>query len=238
MSIATSTAIIGGAVIAGGATVASGAIASSSASDAEQAQIRAQREAITAQRAESERARQFIREGVTQAREDIQPFREAQLGALQQLQGIADPQGELAQAERGQATQAIQRQLSAQGLLRSRRQVDLLSNLELGLLRRRSDILGGLAGSGAAQQQAQLSAGQGAGLAGITQQFGAQIGSAFQNIGQAQAAGIAGRGQALSGTITGLGNIFGGVGESLFAQQQQQQQQQFQQQLLSGLTGG
>jgi len=217
MSVGTSALLIGGGIAAAG-TVGGALIQSSAAGGAQEAQVTAQREAITAQREESERARQFIREGTAQARADIEPFRQAQVSALQQLQGIADPQGELAQAEREQATQTIQRQLSAQGLLRSRRQTDLLQNLELGLLQRRSNILGGLAGSGAAQQQAQLSAGQGAGLAQLSQQFGAQIGSAFQNIGEVQAGGALGRGQALGGAFQGIGNIAQGTAGNLILQ--------------------
>lgn len=188
MSAGSATALIAGGIAASGA-VAGAAINSSAAGDATNSQLQAQRESIA-----------FQKEQAAKAEAALQPFRDSQLNAMQQLQGLADPNSQLFQAQRNLSTQAIQRQLSAQGLLRSRNQSDLLSNLEVGLAQNRANILGGLANTGAGQS-----------LAGVYQNTGNSVGSSLAQIGQTIGAGQMAGANALNSGIQGVNNAFQGA---------------------------
>jgi len=209
--------------------------ASTIASDAQREALGAQRdrlaESIAAQEKMTDKAAAFLREQNQIARGDLAPFREAQLSALEQLKGLTDPNSEYYKAQRERSTQAIQQQLAAQGLLRSRNQSDLLTNLELGLNEQRQNILGNMANIGAVQGSANLSSGLGQTLAGLYGNLGGSLGSAFQQYGAAQAAGLANLGQIgaqgrmgvtnaiLGGFQTGM-NSLQGLGSNLMAQKQ------------------
>lgn len=211
MSVGTGTAIAIGAGAAAAGTVGSGLIQKGAAEDAAQAQAQATDKSIEFQKQEGERARQFIREQSNQARSDLQPFRDAQLSALGRLQASLDPNSQTTQLERQQATQAIQRTLAAQGLLRSRKQSDLLQDLELGLLRRRDSINQGILGLGAAQAQANIANATGSSLANLSQQLGQNIGTSFVQGGQAAAQGFLNSGSATAGIFSGLNNVAQGT---------------------------
>lgn len=157
---AGSTAALIGAGIGAAGSIGGAAIQAGAAGAARDAQT----QALEQQRIQQQQALQFLQ----QQREDLQPFRQAALDATQELQGLADPNSSLAQAQRSRGTEAVQRQLAAQGLLRSTAQGDQLSNLEVGLEQNRAQILQALAGSGAGQAFANVGAQQAA-LAG---QFG------------------------------------------------------------------
>lgn len=212
-------AAIGGGILS---NVATGLINSSATGDATAAQLAANDKTLAFQKDQAAKAEKFLREQTALARQDLQPFRDSQLAATQQLQGLADPNSELFQQQRSINTQAIQRQLAAQGLLRSRNQSDLLSNLEIGLNQSRAGILGQLSGMGAAQGQAGIAQGLGGSLNSLYQNTTEGIGSSLQNVGRLQAGGILGQAQALTGMIGGINNsIQGGIGS--FMQQQQNQ---------------
>lgn len=223
MPIGTGLALaIGGAAAAGG-SVAGGLIQKSAAEDATNAQVTANRESIAAQKEAADKAIGFAREQAGIARQDLAPFRESQLQALTQLQGLADPNSKFFTQQRDIATQAIQRQLSAQGLLRSNAQADQLGSLEAGLAQNRAQILGGLAGTGAVQSSAGISAGLGQQLAAIQGGYGQQVGSSLQALGQTIAQGRLAQGQALAGAVQGIGGAFQGtLGNYLAANNQQQ----------------
>jgi hypothetical protein len=161
MSGITGAIVVGGSALAG--TVAGGLIAKSgaeaagqSAADAtvEAAKIQAQStdKSIAAQQQMTDKAANVLREQYGIARQDLLPFQQIQLKALQDAAGLTDPNSQIYQDERRLSTESIQRQLSAQGLLRSKNQVDLLSNLEVGLNSERFNRVNQLAGIGAAQQ--------------------------------------------------------------------------------------
>lgn len=212
MAIGTTAALIGGGAILGAAgSVASGAMQSSAARSAAEAQLIAQREAIAAQREQSARAEAFMREQAEQARADLQPFRESQLRALGQLEGLADPGSNIYQQQRGAATTAIQRQLAAQGLLRSGRQTAALTDLELGLAMQRQQILGGLAGTGAGQAYAGIAGQLGGQLGANAINFGQQLGTSFQNMGAINANAITGQANAWGNALAGINNAAQGA---------------------------
>lgn len=195
-------------------------------------------QSIEAQRAQTQKAIEFLTQQAGLAREELAPFREAQLGALAQLQGLTQPGSEFETQQREAATQNIQRQLSAQGLLRSKNQSDLLSNLELGLSQQRQNILSGLLGTGAAQGTAANLTGLGQQVGGLQAGLGQQIGGAFQSaagplaqfqvgLGQARGAGLRGVNAAVqekigqiqqlallgaTGGLSGLGGAAAGAG--------------------------
>lgn len=196
---------VGGALIQGGA-----------ARSAADAQLQGQKDAIEAQKQQAARAEAFLREQAAQSRADLQPFRDSQLNAINQLQGLADPNSATAQAQRAQATQAIQRQLAAQGLLRSSKQGSQLSEVELGLALQRNQILSGLAGTGAGQAYAGVSSNLGTNLADVAGGLGNQLGSSFQNIGTINANLAQNTGNAITGALSGVNNaIQGGIGQYL-----------------------
>jgi hypothetical protein len=56
------------------------------------------------------------------ARADLDPYRKASAEALKQQQGLTDPNSPIYQQQRAAMTSQIQRQLAAQGLLRSKNQ--------------------------------------------------------------------------------------------------------------------
>lgn len=205
------TALIGAGVASAAGSVAGAAIGSGAASDAASAQVLANRESIAAQKEMTQKALDFYGKQYSQARQDLEPFREAQISALRDLQGFTDANSEFYQNERQQATEAIQRQLAAQGLLRSRKQVDLLSGLESDLTRSRLNVLGSLAGNNAAQQASTLAQTYGSVGAQSLATLGQNIGSSFQNMGQAQANAALQQGQLWSGAVQGVGNTLSGL---------------------------
>lgn len=204
----------------GAAAIGGSAISAGAAGSAADKQMAGSREAIAAQKDASEKASGYLKQYSSQARQDLQPLTNAQTGAVQGLMGLTDPNNPFYQQQRDVNTQAIQRQLAAQGLLRSRAQGDQLSTLELGLNQQRQGIMQGLASLGAIQQNSQIAQGLGQGLAGIQQGLGQQIGSAFQHQGQVQAQAGMQQANAWAGGLAGLGNVLTGT----FAPQQQPQQ--------------
>lgn len=200
MSAGSATALIAGGVAAAGA-VGGAAISASAADDATNAQLQAQREQIAFQREQAEKAEAALK-----------PFRDLQLQSAQSLQQLANPNSELAQMQRRQSTEAIQRQLAAQGLLRSRNQSDLLSNLEVGLAQNRANILGTLASGGAASN-----------MAGNYINAGQTIGSSLGQIGATIGQGYMSQANAINSGIQGINNSFQGA----FGAYQNQQQNQW-----------
>ena len=230
------TALIGGILGAAG-SVAGSAINSAATGSAVDKQTQAQNDSIKFQQEQAAKADQLLRQQSDQARQDLQPFRDSQVSALNQLNQLADPNSSLANAQRDIATQAIQRQLAAQGLLRSKKQTDLLGNVELGLAQQRAGILQGLAGSGAAQQQAGISQGLGQNLANNALNLGGQIGSSFQNIGQIQGQGAIANANAITGGLAGLNNAIQGTFTNYANLQQQRQNNELNQAILMKLFG-
>lgn len=202
--------IIGGVLAATGA-VGGAAIGAGAAGSAADSQLQGTRESIAAQKEAAAKAEALLREFNTQSRSDLAPVRDAQVSAINQLQGLGDANNPIYQQQRTLSTQAIQRQLAAQGLLRSRAQGDQLSQLELGLNQQRQNVLGGLAGLGAVQQLSSGSQNLGANLAGLQQGLGQQIGSAFQQQGQIGAQSIMQQANAWQGGLAGLGNSLNGA---------------------------
>lgn len=202
-------AIIGG-VVAGAGSAAGGAIQAGGAKDAASAQLTANRESIAAQERMAEKAAGLLREQSAIAREDLAPFRAAQLGALNSIQSLTTPGSDLEIQQRKIGQEEILRNLSAQGLTRSKAQTDLLSNLELGLNQQRYDRLNQLAGLGAAQQSAQVSQNLGGGLAGIYGGLGQQVGQSIHQQGQIMGQNSLNQANLLAGGIQGIGNAFQG----------------------------
>lgn len=255
---------VAGAAVAAGiaavATVGGAAIASGASKDAASKQLTAQekamllqeklaRESIEAQQGYGQKAIDAFTNAYNQSRQDLQPFVQSQLAALGQANQLTDPNNPAYQAQRQQMTQQIQRQLAAQGLLRSKNQVDLLSNLELGIEQQRIQQINALAGTGAAQQGAQMGQQFGAGLAGAYQGMGQQVGSTLSGLAGAQSQGITNignimgqqaiqQGQIWGGVATGIGNIAQGTYGNYITQQNQAKQMQLLQGLLAGGGAG
>lgn len=251
---AAATLIAGG--LAAGGAVTGAAIGADAAGDATDASVRAQRDAMamqerlaregmTFQKGEADRGERLLREFYAQSQAQLKPFQDAQLGALGQAVGLTDPNNPIYQQQRGQMTEQIQRQLAAQGLLRSKNQVDLLSNLELGLGQQRSNQINSLLGLGAVQQGAANTQNLGGGLAQIAQNLGSNVGSSFGALGSANANSLASIGQtfaqgrlaqgnALSQGIQGFGNAIQGTIGNFQGLQQREQDMLF----LKSLIGG
>jgi hypothetical protein len=213
-------AAIGGGLVAGVGSVGGALIGKGAAADATAAQIAGQREG-------ADKSAALLKDFYGQSQAQLKPFMDAQLGALKQEQGFTDPNNPIYQQERTQMTNAIQRQLAAQGLLRSKNQTDLLTNMELGLNQQRMGTINSLANIGAVQQGAANTQGLGSSLASI-------YGGAAQNIGQAQAQGALASGQAIGGMFTGLGNAVQGAYGNYLAGNRWDQQMG----LLKGLLPG
>lgn len=222
--------LIGGGLGAIG-SVAGGLIQGNAAGRASDAALVGQREAIAAQEKQAARAEAFMREQAGIARADLQPFRDSQLRAVGQLEGLADPNNQIYQQQRDQATQAVQRQLAAQGLLRSNRQTAGLSEIELGLALQRQQILGNLAGSGAGNAYAGVASNLGTNLGANAQTLGTQLGTSFQNIGQINANRIGAQAGALTGAISGVNNALQGAAGQYI-------NMELQQRLLDSFKGG
>ncbi len=208
MSIGTvgAIALIGGSALVGGAASVIGAGKQADAADkSTQANLAFQREGLEYQKQQAGQAYQLFREQQGQ----FEPFRQSQLRALGLLEGLSDPNSAGAEQERGMATQAIQRQLAAQGLLRSGTQSNQLQTLELGLADKRKNILGMLAGTGAGAQSASF----GMNSANQMLSAGNQIGSSISQMGQTAGAGIMASGNAAAQGFAGVNNAFqGGLG--------------------------
>jgi len=177
--------------------------AANTAADAQRdgmtSQERIAREGMAAQKEQAATAQAFLEKQSAQARADLEPFRQSQVSALGKLQGLSEAGNPFEGQQRQVATQQIQQQLAAQGLLRSKNQTDLLSNLEMGLAQQnyqnRVGLLGSLSGTGAAQSMAGIATGLGQGVAGLQGNLGAQLGSSFGQLGGAVGAGMANIGQ-------------------------------------------
>lgn len=202
------------AIAAAGVGAASGIagslIEASATRDATSAQIQANRESIAAQKEYADKALKFNAEQAAIARQDLAPLREAQTQAIGQLQGLSDPNNELYKQQRNVNTQQILAQLSAQGLLRSKNQTDLLTNLELGLNQQRAGIIQGLAGLGGLQASSQIAQNLGGLGAQTLTGLGQGIGSSFQNAGNIIGQGILGNSNAIRSGIASTNNAFQG----------------------------
>lgn len=243
MSGVTGAALIGGGVAAIG-SVAGAAIGADAAGDAANTQANATRDSIAAQERMANAAIAAQREQAAIARQDLQPFRDSQLRAVTGLEQLAQAGNPFEQAQRAKATQAIQANLAAQGLLRSKNQVDLLSGLETDLAaqayQQRAGILGGLAGTGAAQNAAGIATNLGAGIANTYGQLGAGVGSSLAQLGQQIGASQIARAQAIQGGFAGVNNAFQGGLSAYGANQIRKDQLDFQNALLNryGVGGG
>lgn len=258
MGAFTSIAAIAGGALAAGGSIAGAAISSSAADDATNAQVNAQREGMRTQERlaregmsyqerQAQRSEQLLRDFFGQSQAQLKPFQDAQLQALGQAQGLTDANNPFYQQQREQMTQAIQRQLAAQGLLRSKNQVDLLGNMELGLNQQRINQINSLANLGAVQQGAANMQALGGGLANIAGNLGANVGQAFGSLGSANAQGLKAIGQSYAANTmanaqntSGLMQSLAGIGSNTFSSianykqgqaQQQQQADQFAQML-------
>lgn len=245
IGIGTAVAGVTGAVISSNASKDAAAQQLTAQEQALQTQERLGRESLAFQREYGQKAIDAQTAQYNQSRADLQPFVQSQLAALQQAQGLTDANNPLYQQQRAQMTQNIQRQLAAQGLLRSKNQVDLLGNLELGLEEQRFNRINALAGTGAAQQSSALAQSYGQGLASSYGNLGQQIGSTIGNIGQGVAQGQINIGNILGQNSLQQGQIFGGLTQQIgntvqgtygnyVAQQNQAQQMAMFQKLLAG----
>jgi len=237
-SIALGT--LGAASAAGG--IASAVAGAGAAEDAANAQVTSTREGIAAQREMADKAIAAQREQAGIARADLAPFRASQLKALGGLEELAQAGNPFEKQQRERATQAIQAQLAAQGLLRSKKQVDLLGNLETDLasqaFQQRAGILGGLAGTGAVQTSAGISQGLGSGIAGTYGGLGSGIGSSLQQLGQQIGASKIAGAQAFGQGLSSFNNALQGTYAGFNAQSLRADQNAFQQQWLNRIGGG
>lgn len=217
MSIGTTGAIIAGTAIAGaGAGVIGSAIGASGAKDAAKTAADAQAKGIDAQTGLTREGLALLKQQYLDSQAQLAPFVDSQKRNLSKLEAFTDPSNPLYQQQRDFSTQQIQRQLAAQGLLRSRAQGDSLSNLELGLADKRLAILQGLAGTGAGQNAAQLSMGYGTQASSLLGGTAQSIGSSFAELGKIQGQGILGSTQAVQGGLsTGFNALQGGLGSYL-----------------------
>ena len=226
-------ALVGGAatVVAAGKQSKASGRAASAQERATQASLEAQERGATTARdflmAENEKARGFLEKSFGDARAQIQndPFlnqrREIGLSALRTMQESLDPSSSFFQNERKVATDAVSKRLASQGLLRSGRQSQLLTDIELGLARERFNRASLLAGQtpDTASSLSNLDLQLGTALAQGSFNLGNQVSSIFSNLGANQGsalqAGSANIGQLnLAGAqaqaqgITGLANLF------------------------------
>lgn len=208
-SVAAAT--IGAGALGAGGAVAGGLAAKSGAKDAAEAQLIANRESIAFQKEQADRAAALL-----------EPFRQAQLRAVGNLESLSKVGSPLEVQQREAATQAIQRQLASQGLLRSGGQGNALQTLELGLAEQRAGRLSQLAGLGGAQGQA-----------GIYSGLGQQVGQGLAQQGQINAQNSMMQAQGLSSIFSGVNNSIQGTLGNLLANQRYQEQMA----LLKGLTG-
>jgi hypothetical protein len=213
-------------------------IGGNAAKDSASAQLEGTKESIAAQKENTDKAIAFLGQQAAQSRQDLAPFQQAQTQALGQLQSFTDPNSAFYQQQRTAATNAIQRQLAAQGLLRSSAQGGQLQQLELGLGQQRLNIIGGLAGNGAAQSLSSISQGLGQNVAGLYGGLGQGLGSSFMAGGQATAQGILGSAGAAAGGLNAIGNAAQGTLGNFMAYNQQQSQLSQLSRLLGGGSAG
>ncbi len=253
--VGTTAALIAGGLAAAG-TVGGSLINSSAQGDATDAATKGQREAMAAQERmaregiayqerQANQSLDFLKQQYQDAQGQLKPYGDIQLDATKQLAGFQDASNPIYQAQRERMTQAIQQQLAAQGLLRSGRQTESLTDLELGLNQQRLGVSQGLAGLGASQGLAGLSQSYGANVAGVQQGLGQTVGSSLSGLGGAQAQSatnlaqlqaqrIQAQGQNTAGMLSGLTNIAGNTLGALAANDPNS----FQNRLLASLSGG
>ncbi len=236
---------VGASVIGADAQGAAGRTAENTQRDALAQQERLAREGMAYQERQANSSLDFQRQQYNDAQAQLRPYGDIQLQATKDLQGFTDPNNPIYQQQRQQMTQQLQQQLAAQGLLRSRDQVDNLGNIELGLNQQRLGVQQGLAGLGASQGLAGLSQQYGQNVAGIQNNLGSQVGSQFGAMGQnALASGqslaqlnsqrILAGAQGTQGLISGLGNI----GQNVIGSFAANDPNTFQNRLLASLMGG
>lgn len=253
--VGTTAALIAGGLAAAG-TVGGSLINSSAQGDATDAATKGEREAMAAQERmaregiayqerQANQSLDFLKQQYQDAQGQLKPYGDIQLDATKQLAGFQDASNPIYQAQRERMTQAIQQQLAAQGLLRSGRQTESLTDLELGLNQQRLGVSQGLAGLGASQGLAGLSQSYGANVAGVQQGLGQTVGSSLSGLGGAQAQSatnlaqlqaqrIQAQGQNTAGMLSGLTNIAGNTLGALAANDPNS----FQNRLLASLSGG
>lgn len=247
--------ISAGGIAAGGAgSFFGGKEQSKSARKASSDQLQAAREAIAAQREGADKAaevfreqnreaRDFLEQSFERARQDVAPFRDIQLEALNRANALADPNSSATNAQRNFATKQVQRQLASQGLLRSGRQAGVLADVEQNFAEQQFNRANQLANLGAAQQLGNLDVQLGAALAqnaaGLGQNLGSLFGNLGSNIGNVIQTGAAGAaqatlqaGQARAQTLAGINNAFQAGGANFLAYQNQLNNQRIQQQNL------
>lgn len=240
---------VGSAVIGADAQGAAGRQADSAQRDALAQQERLAREGMAYQERQANQSLDFQRQQYQDAQAQLRPYGDIQLQATKDLQGFTDPNNPIYQQQRQQMTQALQQQLAAQGLLRSREQVDNLGNIELGLNQQRLGVQQGLAGLGASQGLAGLAEQYGGNVANIRGNLGNQVGSQFgamgqnamvsgQTLAQLNSQRILAQGQNTQGLIGGLTSITGNTLGSLAAADPNSWQNLLRQRLLNGGGGG
>lgn len=203
---------VAGAVIGGNAAEDAANTQANATRDAARANERATDKSIAAQKENAQLAIGELRKQYETSRADLKPFQDSQLSALQQAAALTDPNNPYYQAQRAKMSENIQRQLAAQGLLRSKSQVDLLSNLELGLESERFNRINQLAGTGAVQTGAQMAQNLGSGIASLYGGLGGQLGSTFANQGNTLASLYqAGGANAANAKMTGANATIGGL---------------------------
>jgi hypothetical protein len=262
----TTAAILTGGLLAAGGTAVSAAINSSAQDDAATAAEKQQRESMAQQERLAREGMAYAERQANQgldfqklqyenAQKLLNPYNEMQLRATKGLEGLTDPNNPIYQQRRNQMTQALQQQLAAQGLLRSKNQTDLLTNMELGLEEQRLGVQQGLAGLGASQGLANLATNYGGNVAQMRQNLGSQIGSQFgalgqnamqsgQTLAQLNANRILAQGQNTAGMISGFTNIGGNMLSGIQTANQNKlmndrldKQNEFQNQILASLLG-
>lgn len=208
-SVAATVGIIGGTTAIGaGASLIGAGKQADAAEKATAAQLEAHREGLAFQKQTADRAFGLFEK----SRADFEPFRLAQLRAMGALEGLTDPNSPVYAAERKSLYDPIQKELNAQGLLRSGAQGAALGNVELGLSQKRAQILSMLAGTGAGATALSAGQNQGQQLLGT----GERVGSSIAQTGAIQGQGFLNSANAFSQGLAGVNNAFqGGVGNAI-----------------------
>lgn len=177
---------------------------------------------------------EFLRESREQSRSDLQPFRQAGVGALQQYQNLLEDPSQMAESPglqflQSQGQRQVESSASAGGMQLSGRTLGALQQRGQNTASQyRSQILGEIGqlinvGQSAAAGQATSAMQAGQASAGAAGQAGGTLANLRMGQGNAQAAGILGQGNAEAGMIEDIGvglgdaasqvdwgNLFGG----------------------------
>lgn len=208
----TGLAIAGGASLLGaGANLIAAGDQAGATERATNASLGFQREALDFQRTNADRSYNFLTSELEKERQRSEPLRQIQLRALSGLEALTDPNSAAAEAERAVGTKAIQRTLSAQGMVRSGAQGAGLAALETGLARNRQTMLQALAGINPADNSTALVGAIGNNFANT----GSLVGSSLNNMGSTVASGMTSAAQARASGLSGLNNsLQTGVGNA------------------------